>query len=167
MPKKLLEGNEQFVSSFKNKELLKELTNGQHPKAIVITCSDSRVVPELIFSQTFGDIFVIRTAGNVINEGELASVEYGIEHLQVPLVVVLGHTHCGAVHAAIKNEKGQYLDPIINRIKKNIADTSDEKEASKVNALSEVRYIKKMFPNYTGEVVAMLYDLDKNRAEII
>ena len=167
MPKKLLEGNEQFVSSFKNKELLKELAKGQHPKAIVITCSDSRVVPELIFSQTFGDIFVIRTAGNVINEGELASVEYGIEHLHVPLVVILGHTHCGAVHAAIKNEKGQYLDPILNRIKKNIVNICDEKEASKANALSEVRYIKKMFPNYTGEVVAMLYDLDKNRAEII
>ena len=167
MSNDLIKGNKEFIVSYKDKKLLKELVNGQHPKAMVITCSDSRVIPETIFSKTFGDLFVIRTAGNVINEGELASVEYGIEHLHIPLVVVMGHTNCGAVHAAIKNEKGQYLDPILNRIKKNINGIDNEKEASKANALKEVEFIKKMFPKYSGEVIAMLYDLEQNIAEII
>ena len=167
MKEKLIEGNRQFVISNKDNELLKELVKGQHPQALVITCSDSRVIPEAIFSMTFGDLFVIRTAGNVINEGELASVEYGIEHLHIPLVVVMGHTHCGAVHAALKNEKGQYLDPILNRIKKNITGIDDEVEASKANALKEVKFIKKMFPSYTGEVVAMLYDLEQKTVKIL
>lgn len=167
MKKELLLGNEKFLNSFKNKELLKALVQGQHPKAIVITCSDSRVIPEEIFSQTFGDLFVIRTAGNVTNEGELASIEYGIEHLRCSLVVVMGHTHCGAIHASIHNAKGLYLDPILNRIKKNIADIQDEREASKINALKEVDCIKKMFPNYQGEVIATLYDLETNKVEEI
>lgn len=167
MKEKLIEGNGQFAISNKDNELLKELVKGQHPQALVITCSDSRVIPEAIFSKTFGDLFVIRTAGNVINEGELASVEYGIEHLHISLVVVMGHTHCGAVHAALKNEKGQYLDPILNRIKKNITGIDDEIEASKANALKEVEFIKKMFPNYTGEVVAMHYDLEQKTVKIL
>lgn len=167
MKEKLIEGNRQFVISNKDNELLKELMKGQYPQALVITCSDSRVIPEAIFSKTFGDLFVIRTAGNVINEGELASVEYGIEHLHIPLVVVMGHTHCGAVHAALKNEKGQYLDSILNHIKKNITGIDNEIEASKANALKELEFIKKMFPNYTGEVVAMLYDLEQKTVKIL
>ena len=168
---RLINGNNLFVKQIDNNEFMlkkrQELVKGQSPFCLVITCSDSRVIPETIFSKTFGDLFVIRTAGNVINEGELASVEYGIEHLHIPLVVVMGHTHCGAVHAAIKNEKGQYLDPILNRIKKNIDGIDDEKGASKANALKEVGFIKKMFPKYSGEVIAMLYDLEQNTAEII
>ena len=104
-------GNKEFLSKLENDKALKdrrdELVKGQHPEVLVITCSDSRVVPEIIFNCSLGDIFVIRTAGNVINEGELATVEYAIEHLKVKRIVVLGHTHCGAVHATIKNEKGQ------------------------------------------------------------
>ena len=73
---------------------------GQHPFATVVTCSDSRVIPEAIFSCGIGDIFVIRTAGSVIGAHELASIEYAAHHLHVPLTVVLGHTHCGAVGAA-------------------------------------------------------------------
>ena len=167
MPKKLLEGNQRFLTTFENKELLQELAKGQHPKALIVTCSDSRVAPEIIFSKTFGDLFVIRTAGNVINEGELASIEYGIHHLHIPLVVVLGHTQCGAVHAAMENEKGLYLDPILNRIKKNIEGIDSELEASKANALKEVEFIKKMFPDYSGEVIAMIYDLSQNTVDLI
>ena len=126
----LINGNKSFiVASKSDKEMdfeLKELVKGQSPSVLVITCSDSRVSPEEIFSLGLGWLFVIRTAGNVINEGELASVEYGIEHLHIKYVLVLGHTHCGAVHASIHNEKGKYLDPILNRIKKNILDEKDE-----------------------------------------
>ena len=103
----LKEKNKQFLQILDINPSLKEkrdeLVKGQHPDTLVITFSDSRVVPEMIFNCTLGDIFVIRTAGNVINEGELATVEYAIEHLKVKHIIVLGHTHCGAVHAAINN----------------------------------------------------------------
>ena len=118
-------GNQDFLNILENNKELKdrrdELVKGQHPDTLIITCSDSRVVPEYIFNASLGELFVIRTAGNVINEGELATVEYAIEHLKVKRIIVLGHTHCGAIHAAINNEHGMYLDPILNRIKTNIS----------------------------------------------
>ena len=159
-------GNKEFLNRLENDKALKdrrdELVKGQHPEVLVITCSDSRVVPEFIFNCSLGDIFVIRTAGNVINEGELATVEYAIEHLKVKRIVVLGHTHCGAVHATMKNEKGRYLDPILNRIRKNIGDISDEYLASKENALKEANYIKEKFPQYEGIIESMIYDIEKS-----
>ena len=159
-------GNKEFLNRLENDKALKdrrdELVKGQHPEVLVITCSDSRVVPEIIFNCSLGDIFVIRTAGNVINEGELATVEYAIEHLKVKRIVVLGHTHCGAVHATIKNEKGRYLDPILNRIRKNIGDISDEYLASKENAFKEANYIKEKFPQYEGIIESMIYDIEKS-----
>ena len=157
-------GNKQFINSINNDKELKdrrdELVKGQHPKVLVITCSDSRVVPEMIFNCSLGDIFVIRTAGNVINEGELATVEYAIEHLKVERIVVLGHTHCGAVHASIYNEKGKYLDPILNRIKLNIGNTCNELEASKINAIKEAAFIKVKFPEYQGIIESKIYDIE-------
>lgn len=102
----LTQGNERFVQ---NKliihevkpEILKELAKAQHPFAVIITCSDSRVPPELIFDQGLGSLFVIRTAGNVIDPIVLGSVEYAVEHLHTKLVVVMGHTKCGAVKATV------------------------------------------------------------------
>lgn len=159
-------GNKEFLNKLENDKALKnrrdELVKGQHPEVLVITCSDSRVVPEFIFNCSLGDIFVIRTAGNVINEGELATVEYAIEHLKVKRIVVLGHTHCGAVHATMKNEKGRYLDPILNRIRKNIGDINDEYLASKENAFKEANYIKEEFPQYEGIVESMIYDIEES-----
>ena len=157
-------GNKQFINKINNNKELKErrnnLVKGQHPETLVITCSDSRVVPEMIFNCSLGDIFVIRTAGNVINEGELATVEYAIEHLKVKRVIVLGHTHCGAVHASIHNEKGRYLDPILNRIKYNIENVCDELEASKINAVKEAAFIKEKFPEYQGIIESKIYDIE-------
>ena len=167
----LIKGNQYFVDlAKKNKELnnsLNELVKGQKPPVLVITCSDSRVSPEEIFSLGLGYLFVIRTAGNVINEGELASVEYGIEHLHIKYVLVLGHTHCGAVHASIHNEKGKYLDPILNRIKKNIQNEKDELEASKKNALEEVEFLKEKFPEYDGKIEAAIYDLETRKVNFL
>ena len=160
----LKNGNQEFLNILNTTKELKDkrdaLVKGQHPEVLVITCSDSRVVPEYIFNCGLGDIFVIRTAGNVINEGELATVEYAIEHLKVKRIVVLGHTHCGAVHATIKNEKGRYLDPILNRIRKNIGDISDEFLAAKENAIKEAKYIKEKFPQYEGIIESKIYDIE-------
>ena len=157
------QGNKKFLDLLDKDESLKnkrdDLVNGQHPDTLVITCSDSRVIPELIFSCSLGDIFVIRTAGNVINEGELASIEYAIEHLKVKHIIVLGHTSCGAVHAAIHSETGKYLDPILNRIKHNIGDIKDECLASVENAKKEVEYIKSKFLDYKGTIEYKIYDI--------
>jgi carbonic anhydrase len=83
-------------------ERQRELTAGQHPHATVLACADSRVPPEIVFDQGLGDLFVIRVAGNIAADDELASIEYAAEHLSVPVVVVLGHQKCGAVTAAVE-----------------------------------------------------------------
>lgn len=109
---RLKTGNERFyngdvVHPDEAPDYIHELSKGQHPFAVVISCSDSRVPPELVFDQGFGDIFSIRTAGNVIGDYELGSVEYAVEHLQCKLVLVLGHQGCGAVESYL-NSDGNY-----------------------------------------------------------
>lgn len=96
--------------------------NGQHPFATIIGCSDSREPLEHIFDQGVGDIFVIRVAGNVAGPDELASIEYGVGHLNTPVMLVLGHTSCGAVTAAVQNAKVHGNLPfLINQIKPAVA----------------------------------------------
>ena len=157
-------GNQEFLNILENNKQLKdrrdELVKGQHPDALIITCSDSRVVPEYIFNASLGELFVIRTAGNVINEGELATVEYAIEHLKVKRIIVLGHTHCGAIHAAINDEHGMYLGPILNRIKANISIITNETMAAKMNSIGEAEYLREKFPNFEGKIESMMYDIE-------
>lgn len=90
--------------------------NGQKPYAVVITCSDSRVPPELIFNSGLGEIFTIRTAGNVVADFETGSVEYSVDHLGSPLVVVMGHTKCGAVAGAIEGHAEGHVEDIVKEI---------------------------------------------------
>ncbi|MBM4136351.1 MAG: carbonic anhydrase [Nitrospira sp.] len=104
---KLMDGNKRFVSgNLAQKDLgdakRKELAKGQKPFAIVLTCSDSRVAPELLFDQGLGDVFVVRVAGNVVDPIALGSIEYAAEHLNSPLLVILGHSKCGAVAATLE-----------------------------------------------------------------
>ncbi len=113
---KLLDGNARFVAGeslhpHENPEWRKTLLAGQHPFAVVIGCSDSRVPVEIIFDQGFGDLFVIRVAGNIVNEDELGSVLYAVEHAGVPLVFVLGHEDCGAVTAAFSTQNDRKKEP--------------------------------------------------------
>lgn len=90
---------------------------GQHPFATVITCSDSRVPVELLFDQGVGDVFVIRVAGNVCDTDEVGSIEYGVDHLGTPIMVVLGHTHCGAVTAVVTKAKLHgSIPPLVDNI---------------------------------------------------
>jgi carbonic anhydrase len=81
-----------------------EVAAAQAPRAVVLTCSDSRVPPEYLFDQGFGDLFVVRVAGNVANNDEIASAEYAVDHFGTPLLVVLGHSSCGAVSAVVNGE---------------------------------------------------------------
>ncbi|WP_413578527.1 carbonic anhydrase [Bdellovibrio sp. HCB290] len=98
------------------------LTEGQKPHAIVLACSDSRVPPELVFDQKLGEIFVVRTAGDSLNETVVGSIEYGIQYLGANLIVVLGHSSCGAVNAALKGEDlgSPALNAIVDDIKPRI-----------------------------------------------
>ena len=119
---RLLKGNQRYtayapIHPDESRTRRKELNGGQHPFAVVITCSDSRVSPELVFDQGLGDIFVIRTAGNIMGDIELGSIEYAVEHLQTPLVMVVGHEGCGAINAFVKRQHvSGHLKTIIDSI---------------------------------------------------
>src|SRR5881275_1345048 len=89
-----------------------ELAKSQHPFAIIVSCSDSRVQPEIVFDQGLGDLFVLRVAGNVIDDHSLGSIEYAVDHLAVRLIVVLGHQRCGAVKAAKETIAGKAEAPV-------------------------------------------------------
>ena len=96
----------------------RELVTGQHPHAELLSCADSRVPPEIIFDQGLGDLFVVRVAGNVATDTEIGSLEYGAEHLHIPLLVVLGHESCGAVTAAFQGGKADgHIAVLLNLIK--------------------------------------------------
>jgi carbonic anhydrase len=128
---KLQYGNERFVKDALLPPKVDEMTRytleteGQHPFAVVVSCSDSRVPPEIIFNQGLGDLFVVRVAGNIVNEENLASIEYAVEHLKAPLIVVLGHTHCGAVKAAVAGKPLEghlphlvaHIEPVIRQLR--------------------------------------------------
>src|SRR4030095_12491005 len=100
-------GNERFVAGTSKfptmqKEILADLVKGQHPYATILSCSDSRVPPEVIFDAGFCALFIVRVAGNVVSPEVAGSLQYAGRHLKTPLFVVLGHTNCGAVAAAVE-----------------------------------------------------------------
>lgn len=96
----------------------RELAAGQHPHAEILSCADSRVPPEIIFDQGLGDLFVVRVAGNVATDTEIGSLEYGAEHLHIPLLVVLGHESCGAVTAAVQGGEAEgHISALVNLIR--------------------------------------------------
>ena len=123
----LMAGNGRFMSGKTQTRALvslrTRLASAQSPNVIILSCSDSRVPPELIFDQSLGDIFVIRTAGNVADPVALGSIEYAVAHIHSPLLVVLGHQKCGAVSAACSGEKmpSSNLEAIVEKINPAVA----------------------------------------------
>lgn len=99
--------------------------HGQSPFAAVLTCSDSRVPPEHIFSAGIGELFVVRTAGNVVGDFELGSIEYAVEHLGVPLILVMGHSQCGAVLAALEGHADGYIEDVLREIREGLHAETD------------------------------------------
>jgi carbonic anhydrase len=150
--KTLLEGNAKFVKKA-DSDLMKELSKGQKPYAVVVTCSDSRVSPEIIFNENLGKIFVIRTAGNVVDAITIGSIEYAVEHLKVPLVVVMGHQSCGAVKAAM--ESHGHAEGNIGAILKEIAPSIKKAKASaKAGDNLEDMVIKENVKNVMNTITA-------------
>ena len=175
----LKEGNQKYINA-KNtvgdiSQLQRENTsdNGQEPYAVIVTCSDSRVIPEAIFSAGIGDLFVIRVAGNVMDNHQLGSVEYAVEHLGCSLCVVLGHTHCGAVDAALHHEPEGYIKFITDEIVKAIGDEKDEYKASVLNAKSSKKTIEESLEiqkdekEYGLKVVTAMYDIESGKVEFL
>ncbi|MDR2939861.1 MAG: carbonic anhydrase [Clostridiales bacterium] len=169
----LKEGNQRFVnnqamSRDSNTEDRGMLSDGQSPFAVVVTCSDSRVPPELYFDQKLGDIFVIRNAGNIADDTALGSIEYAVEHLHTPLVVVVGHSSCGAVTGAFEGgEFPENLQGIIDTIDTSIAGSSDLNDAILDNINGVAAQIKndEIIHEMGAEVVEAHYNLESGEVE--
>ncbi|MBP5378092.1 MAG: carbonic anhydrase [Ruminococcus sp.] len=177
--KRLIDGNRKYIDSLEltsdvsPETLLRFCSSGQRPYAIIIACSDSRVVPELIFSAGIGDLFVIRVAGNVIDSHQLGSIEYAAEHLGTGLIVVLGHDHCGAVDAAMNHEPDGYIKYITDEIVKAIGDEKDEVRACCLNVkhsceiIEHSLQIQKDEQEYGLKVLGAIYHLESGKVEFM
>ena len=166
---KLNTGNRQYLLT--SEKTLMEYTakNGQHPYAIVICCSDSRVIPEQIFSASIGDLFVIRVAGNVLDNHQMGSIEYAAAHLGCKLIVMLGHTHCGAVDAALSGHTDGYISYIADDIQEAVGNERDPLKAVQLNVMHGVKRIRDEFaehPEIEGvEVMGAVYDIEDGTVE--
>ena len=145
--------------------------NGQKPYAIIITCSDSRVIPEYIFSAGIGELFVIRVAGNILDNHQLGSIEYAAEHLGTKLIVMLGHTRCGAVASTIAGHSGGFIDYILKDINEAIGSEKDDYKASCLNIRHGVQRIRHEFQIHPIEddrqieVVGAIYHVEDGSVE--
>ncbi|HBK99053.1 MAG TPA: carbonic anhydrase [Microcoleaceae bacterium UBA10368] len=182
---KLMDGNRRYIQQKRtfpdqSRSRILELAKGQHPFAIVLGCSDSRVAPEILFDQGLGDLFEIRVAGNVLDNVVLGSIEYAAAELGVPLLVVLGHERCGAVKAALDGKpvpghigslvaaikpavyatKGQLGDAWDNAVRANV-----KMSVNKLKALSPI--LAKAVKAGTLKVVGARYDIDSGEVEVI
>jgi len=171
--KRLKEGNRRFVESdsydgdIRISRRSYTTENGQHPFAAVLTCADSRVIPEVIFSTGIGDLFVVRCAGNVVDDSTLGSMEYAVDHLGVNLVLVMGHTHCGAVIEAIKGHYDRHSLEIINDVRAGIGFETDPYEATKLNVLNSMMLIADDMMDDSATIVGAVYDTQSGRVEFL
>jgi len=179
---KLKVGNESFVNGHpvhpdETLTRIRELKKGQSPFVVVVSCSDSRLPPELVFDQGLGDVFSIRTAGNIIGDYELGSIEYAIEHLHCKLIVVLGHENCGAIQAYVTSENEKHNDHIQTLVdyiaaeeeEKNIPDSlksniDNSVKANIAHAVSLLRsstpVLKPLVDKNEIKIIGAYYDLD-------
>ena len=170
--KRLVEGNQRYTGSKAlsidtSEETIKSNLQGQKPYAAIITCSDSRVIPEAIFSAGIGELFVVRVAGNVIDKVQLGSIEYAVEHLGVRLIVVLGHDRCGAVHSALHHESEGNIKCITDEILKAVGDERDESKACRLNTEHSCGVIKNSLQNPDLTVIGALYHLESGAVEFL
>lgn len=163
----LKEGNRRYLEDkLSNKDSYQNdrniLLKGQNPFAVILCCSDSRVAPEIFFDQKLGDIFVIRNAGNVADQTAIGSAEYAVEHLGTPLVVVCGHSHCGAVTAAYEGgEIPPNIKSITDRIQPALAMGGDVDKVIHNNVEVMVNQLQddEIIKNNNALVVGAYYDI--------
>jgi carbonic anhydrase len=183
--KRLVDGNKRYVLGklmHPNQTRVRrgEVEGGQHPFAIVLGCSDSRVPPEVIFDQGLGDIFVVRVAGNIADDAVLGSIEYAAEHLHAPLIMVLGHGSCGAVAATIKGgELPGHVPGIADKIRPAVEKTKGQQgdavsNAAKANVQMVVDQLRSCKPVLAPlvrsgnlKVAAAFYDIGSGKVELL
>ncbi len=135
---RLIEGNDRFVEDkldgkLQDSSRRDSLVGGQAPYAIILSCADSRVVPELAFDAGLGELFVVRVAGNVANSSSIASIEYAVAHIGTPVIVVLGHQSCGAVTAAVAGgDNGYNLNHLLSHVQPALAASGEGAEVNDV-----------------------------------
>ncbi len=182
---RLLAGNERWVKgqlehpSQTQSHRQEAASRQQTPLAVILGCSDSRVPPELIFDAGIGELFVVREAGNLADAGAVASIEYAVKHLGVKLVIVLGHTLCGAINAALEHRIEMHLAPLLEPIKKKVESARSlpgdpRTNASRANAYwvaEELKrsgvYLPKLHADGEIAILPALYDLDSGRVSMI
>lgn len=155
------------ISPARRKQTARE---GQFPYAAVLTCADSRVIPESIFQAGLGELFVVRVAGNVACETAIGSVEYALRHLKVRLVLVLGHTGCGAVGAALHDGEEGYIGTITREIQAAIGSETREPIACRINAERAAEKLKAALcadRDETLKILAAVYDIETGKVEFL
>ena len=166
---RLIAGNRTYMESGDQERRLETAENGQYPCAIVIACSDSRVIPEQIFSVGIGDLFVIRVAGNVLDNHQLGSIEYAAAHLECKLILLLGHTDCGAVSAALSGHHDGFITYIVEDILEAIGEERDPSQACRLNVTHGVEKIRKEFEDHPEmpdvTVAGAIYDIRTGEVE--
>ena len=173
--RRLIDGNEEYIGAEASSgDISPEIRrstaeNGQHPYAVIVACSDSRVIPESIFSAGIGELFVIRVAGNVVGPHELGSIEYAVDHLGTRLVVVLGHTQCGAVGASLEGHGEGAVGCILAEIAAAIGEERDELAACRLNVMHGVSRIREAFSKrFAGlEVAGAVYRTHSGEVEFL
>jgi carbonic anhydrase len=181
--KRLSEGNARFVSDRLRGDLQitikrESLIDVQEPYAIVLSCADSRVVPELIFDAGLGELFVVGVAGNVASRSSFASIEFAVTHLKTKLIIVMGHQNCGAVTAAINGaDNGPYINQLLSLINPAIAASpklASVNDVAKKNAelTAEVlknksKIIKNVVDKNEVKIVSAYYNLDSGKVDFM
>lgn len=165
---RLIEGNRLYLAE--GGEALRERTarDGQHPYAIVVCCSDSRVIPERIFHADIGDLFVVRAAGNVLGRQQLGSIEYAVGHLGCRLVLILGHTGCGAVAAALSGHAEGFVSFITDEIRAAIGMEADADAACRKNVIHGVHTVREALKGTANlQVIGAVYDIGRGTVDWI
>lgn len=180
----LLEGNKRFINNLKadhdHLELINQTREGQYPFAVILSCMDSRTSVELIFDQGLGDLFSIRIAGNIVNNDILASIEYAIKYIGSKVLMVLGHTECGAIKSAKQGVTDGHITNLLQRIQPSISkallkDDRDHLFDDKVayanveNSLEEIltrsEIVKEMFENGQIGIVGGVYNIENGQVD--
>ena len=177
---RLKNGNKKYVETgLSNGDVsssvrLKTSSHGQEPFAVVVTCSDSRVIPETIFSAGIGELFVIRVAGNVIDDHQLGSIEYAASHLGARLIVIMGHTNCGAIGAAFHpDDDNKYIRYILHEIRYAIGDETDPEKACILNVKHSIETVEESLEivkeehEHSLKVVGAVYHIDTGVVEFL
>lgn len=180
----LVEGNKRFINNLNNNhdhlEMINETREGQFPFAVILSCMDSRTSTELIFDQGLGDLFSIRVAGNIVNNDILASIEYALKYVGSKVLVVLGHTECGAIKSAKQGVEDGHITGLLQRIQPSISKAMLKEDkyhqfddnvayANVENSLEEIltgsAIVKEMFTRGEIGIVGAVYNVENGKVD--